>query len=292
MGWGEPSGPRAQHTEASTTELSVWRSPHPDVDRMPPSAPTRGRPVASGLELQRPLNEGISTDGNLRLLLLAGFRLFGARQGQQLLRGHRAQCLVACIALHGGNMTRDLLAGLLWPNVSEGSAHAALRSALARVARAAPALVRSGWSNVSLNERVSVDLHHATRLAKSLVQPGSVVDLDAAYAWLPALSSDLLPGWYDDWVVEAAERWRQLRLHALESLGDALREQGRYGQAVIVAGAAVAADPLRETARAALMRVHLAEGNRSEAKREFERYRRLTRRDLRMEPSERLQRLL
>ena len=51
-------------------------------------------------------------------------------------------------------------------------------------------------------------------------------------------------------------------------------------------------EPLRESARAAVIRVHLAEGNQSEALREFARYRTLLRAELGLEPTEQLHRLV
>jgi len=69
-------------------------------------------------------------------------------------------------------------------------------------------------------------------------------------AAVPVLSADLLPDWYDDWVLLEAEDWRQLRLHALEALAGRLIALGRWGEAANAAGAAVRAEPLRESARA------------------------------------------
>jgi DNA-binding SARP family transcriptional activator len=106
------------------------------------------------------------------------------------------------------------------------------------------------------------------------------------------LSVDLLPGWYDDWVLIEAEDWRQLRLHALEALTRRLIAAGRWGEAADAACAAVRAEPLRESAHAALIQVHLAEGNQSEAMREFTHYRGLLHRELGLEPTQRLCRLV
>ena len=53
----------------------------------------------------------------------------------------------------------------------------------------------------------------------------------------------------------------------------------------MAATAAVVADPLRESPHAALIRVHLAEGNRSEAIRELESYRHLLRVELNVAPT-------
>ncbi len=91
---------------------------------------------------------------------------------------------------------------------------------------------------------------------------------------MAVLAAELLPDWDDDWVVAAAESWRQLRLHALEALVGHLTASRRYGEATAAAVAAVAVEPLRESAHRALIGVHLAEGNRSEALRQYHRLRR------------------
>src|SRR5205823_716087 len=99
------------------------------------------------------------------------------------------------------------------------------------------------------------------------------------------LSVDLLPDWYDDWAVLEAEAWRQLRLHALEALTARLAGAERYGEALVAGLAAVRAEPLRETAHAAVVGVHVAEGNRGEALRQYEHYRRLLDAELGLEPT-------
>jgi DNA-binding SARP family transcriptional activator len=88
-----------------------------------------------------------------------------------------------------------------------------------------------------------------------------------------ALGGELLPGWYDDWVLPERERLRQLRLHALEVSADRLAREGRYGEAVQAAYAAVHTEPLRESAHRAVVRVHLAEGNVVEAVRAYRDFR-------------------
>src|SRR5205823_11848016 len=109
---------------------------------------------------------------------------------------------------------------------------------------------------------------------------------------LAALSADLLPDWYEDWAIVESEGWRQLRLHALEALASTLTLEGSYGGAALAALSAIRVDPLRESPRAALIRVHLAEGNPSEAARELSRYRALLAEELHLEPTVRLLRLV
>lgn len=139
-----------------------------------------------------------------------------------------------------------------------------------------------------LTEGVRVDLHLAQLWAQHLLECNAPRHLAVAMTVIQLLSEELLPGWYDDWILVETDKWRQLRLHALESLANTLCDLRHFGQAAVAAAAAIAADPLRETARAAMIRVHLGEGNRSEATREFALYRNLVLRELGTEPTDRI----
>jgi DNA-binding SARP family transcriptional activator len=185
------------------------------------------------------------------------------------------------------------IAGTLWPESTEEHAHSSLRSALGRLSRVSREAVVVTPLDLCLAEHVSVDIREARALAHRLLEPGAAVtDTDVSAHAIRALSIDVLPDWYDDWVLVEAEEWRQLRMHALEAAADRLLSVGRYGEATGAALAAVGVEPLRESARAAVIRVHLAEGNQSEALREFARYRTLLHAELGLEPTEQLHRLV
>lgn len=73
-------------------------------------------------------------------------------------------------------------------------------------------------------------------------------------------------------------------LHALEALSRRLVRQGRWAEAVEAAMAAVTSEPLRESAQRTLIDAYLAGGNWVEARRAFDAYRALLRRELETEP--------
>jgi DNA-binding SARP family transcriptional activator len=153
--------------------------------------------------------------------------------------------------------------------------------------------VATSQFELGLAEGVTVDLHHARALARRLLEPAvPPASCDLGASAVMALSANLLPDWYDDWVLVEAEDWRQLRLHALEALAGHLTTAGRWGEATCAARAAVRGEPLRETSHAALIRIFLAEGNVSEAVREFAGYRALLHDQLGLEPTPRLRRLI
>lgn len=180
--------------------------------------------------------------------------------------------LVTYLALRGPR-SRSEIAAALWPDATEARAHGSLRTALWRVRSVHPRLVRADATWVSLHPGVRVDVDELVddlRCLDAGVCPPRLRTLPPQL-----LDGELAPGWYDEWLLVERERVRQLRLHALESLAVQLAAQSRFGLAVEAALAAVRAEPLRESAHRVLLQVHLAEGNRSEALRHFDEYRRL-----------------
>jgi DNA-binding SARP family transcriptional activator len=228
----------------------------------------------------------------LRISLLSRFDLVdGAGASIPLANG--TQRLLSLLALRDRIVHRASVAGALWPDVSESRAHASLRSALLRVPNAARSVVAVSDAELALAEGVAIDVRDAQALAHRLLDHTAPPhEADVSRSAISLLSSDLLPGWNDEWVTADAEGWRQLRLHALEALTDRLVGQMRFGDAMTSAMAAVKAEPLRESAHAALIRVHLAESNQSEALRQFERYQQLLRSELGIEPTPRLRELI
>jgi DNA-binding SARP family transcriptional activator len=204
-----------------------------------------------------------------------------------------SQRLLALLGLRDRALMRASVAGTLWPTSTEEHAFSSLRSALARLTRVTRDAVVVTPLDLCLANDVTVDIREARVLAHRLLDPAAVVGAaDLSAASIAALSVDVLPDWYDDWVLVEGEEWRQLRLHALEALADQLLTAGRFGEATGAGLAAVRAEPLRESARAIVIRVHLAEGNQSEALHEFARYRTILKSELGLEPTHRLHDLI
>jgi len=137
---------------------------------------------------------------------------------------------------------------------------------------------------------VRVDVRELGDWAARVLDPRTAVQ-DAALP--PArLLGDLLPGWYDDWVLLERERLRQLRLHSLEALAVRLAAAGRLAEALQAAYGAVRAEPLRESAHRTVVRVHLSEGNVVEALRAHDAFRDLIQEELGIVPTELMSRLV
>jgi DNA-binding SARP family transcriptional activator len=234
----------------------------------------------------------VGVDCRTRVTLLDGFgiRLDAADARDDVGElPHGVQRLVAHVCL-SGRPPRSAIAGQLWPDVPEDHAQGSLRSALWRLQKVAPGLVQVSAGCVSLAEGVRVDVRELGDWARRVRDPRSCLE-DVE---MPDVESrgELLPGWYDDWVLLERERLRQLRMHTLELVAARWVAAGRYGDALQAAYAAVRAEPLRESAHRTVVRVHLAEGNAAEALRAFEQFRALLADELGVPPSDHMVRLV
>jgi DNA-binding SARP family transcriptional activator len=223
----------------------------------------------------------------LELGLLHGFE---ARLGGRTLQlPLSAQRLVAFVALQERPLQRLHVAGSLWLESSEEHANACLRTTLWRLGRQRCALVEVCGNRVALAPGVEVDLHEVRAQARRALryEIATADDVDDL-----CLAGELLPDWYDDWVLIERERFRQLRLHALDALCEELTAAGRYPAAIEAGHAAVAAEPLRESAHRLLVAAYLAEGNAYEALRQYRFFRDLLRQELDLEPSPQMEALV
>lgn len=242
--------------------------------------------MGDGPDSDRPRSERGSP--TLALRLLGGFELRAT--GRSRLVPPSSQRLLAYLALNEGPLLRCHVAGTLWPDADEVRANASLRSALWRLRRVSSTVVVAPGDKLSVSADVSVDVRELIPLAHRAIGRSVIGDRETIRTLLRM--GELLPGWFEDWVLIDRERLRQLRLHALESVCTQLIGAGSFSSAVEIGLAAVAVEPLRESAHVALARAFLAEGNRSEAILDFRRFRELLEGELGIGPSASFARLV
>lgn len=216
----------------------------------------------------------------MRLQLLGSFEL--ALGDEPVPLSPSVQRLIVFLTHHDRPLLRQYVAGTLWPEMSEQRASANLRSALWRLNQLEHRAVETVGVTLRLAPEVGVDLRDRAAQAHRLFESDEdrVEDLDET-----AFRVDLLPDWYDDWLVIERERFHQLRLRALECICERLTARGKFARALEAGLEAVAGEPLRESAHRALVKVHLAEGNQAEAVRQFQLYRQLLHDQLGLIPS-------
>ena len=208
--------------------------------------------------------------------------------------------LLAYVALSAGPVERTIVASRLWPCVRDARAAANLRTALWRITQSHSDLLVADRTKLGLGAGVTVDYQARDELARRVLKGEVLSEITSTSAdprrdvreLIESLTGELLNHWYEDWLSSHQERWRQLRLHALDALSLQLTEAKFHAAAVDAATAAVSAEPLRESGYRALIVAHLAEGNVGEAVRTHERYRTLLERELRISPSLQMYELL
>ncbi len=180
--------------------------------------------------------------------------------------------LVAYLAVHPRPQARAALAADLWPGVA--AAQRLLGEAVAAVD--VPGLLDAAdTGTLALAADVAVDLADAMQLIRTLptLPAGAPVDTTL-------LTADILPGWTAGWIEIERERFRQLRLHAIEERSQRLITAGRFDDAVAMAKVAVRTAPSRESARRALIEAYVAQGDLAAAVNEYDEYQELLRSSL------------
>lgn len=225
---------------------------------------------------------------DIRLTLMDGFEL--RCDGERVVVPPSAQRLIAYLALRNRPLLRVHVAGTLWIDSSEERSCANLRTALWRLRGQARAVVGADASHTWLSRTVNVDVREVFMLARGLV--GEQAEDPTQPVQQSLLAGDLLPDWYDEWVLPERDRLRELRVHALEELARRATVDGHCGAAIDYALAAIQADPWRESAHRALIRAHIAEHNHSAAVRQYREYCRRVKDELGIEPSSQLRELV
>lgn len=219
--------------------------------------------------------------GELELDLLGSWRL--RRDGVTVHVAARQQRLIAALAIRGPSL-RSYLSGLLWPEYPDARALESLRVTVHLVSRQVPGLIVNAGALLSLNERLVVDMQGIRSRMQDLREDGPT---GSAISLLRELrDAELLPGWYEDWVVFAQNRLTEERLRALTLMSRKCLAAGDPETAVEAAQAALEIEPLYERAVLVLIAAELECGNPGPALRTFERYREQLDKELGLLPSE------
>jgi DNA-binding SARP family transcriptional activator len=230
------------------------------------------------------------TSVNPSLCLLGEFSLVVGDRNVAL--GASGRRVLAYLALSGKPVTRSRVARSLWPQRSDGRARANLRSAIWRMPTEGRGMILEDGAFLSLHTGTAIDVEDVVAQCHALLESTSQLDRHAARRVQQALLAGLLPEWEDEWILVERERLRQLHLHALEAVAARLIAAGNVAEAVHASAAALAAEPLRESAARLLVSAHLAVENTAEARKVYERYRTDLHRELGIEPSARLRELM
>jgi DNA-binding SARP family transcriptional activator len=219
----------------------------------------------------------------LDVALLGGFEL--RLDGAPVPLVPSAERLLALLALQGRPISRMYVAGTLWPESAEARSLGNLRSALWRVPATVREAVRTYGDRLWLVPSVAVDVRAVDAVARRLLEPAPAAGRASGDDLRTLLCPDLLPDWYEEWVLAERGYLRDRRLSALEALAATALGEGQLDLARPAAQAVVHAEPLRESAQRLLLRAHLAAGNLADVVRLYRGYRRLLHDELGVAPS-------
>jgi len=208
--------------------------------------------------------------------------------GQPVIMSSRpTQSLLAYLLLHPNKShRREMLAGQFWPTTSESNARSNLRHALWRIRKA---------FGPGANTRLESDdlgvIYHP--------QPGDQLDVDSFEACsedehstesfllaVAAYGGELLPGFYEEWVVSERERLQAAFERKLAKLLERLLAERRWNEVLKWGEHWVASGGISEPAYRALMLAHAGLGNLAGAAAQYHRCVEVLATELGVEPSE------
>lgn len=235
----------------------------------------------------------------LSLFLLGIPRL--EREGQAVeVERHKALALLAYLAVTGITHRRDGLAALLWPELDQSRARAALRRTLSTLSVALSGdWLETDRETIGLppSSAIWLDLtqfHHLLAQCRKHGHPETDVCAECLALLADAATlarGDFLSGFtlrdapgFDDWQFFQTETLRRELASALERLTHGHSAQREFEVAIGYARRWLALDPLHEPAQCQLMRLYAWAGQRNAALRQYAECVRLLERELGVTP--------
>jgi predicted ATPase/DNA-binding SARP family transcriptional activator len=198
---------------------------------------------------------------------------FDIRRGKKTVSipSRPAQSLFAFLILNPGKaFRREKLAGQLWPESTEESARDYLRHALWRIRKALPA---SSGSYLQSDD-LTISFHGSSDYwldAAALRDAKETGPIDQLAQALAGYAGELLPGFYDEWVVLEREHLQAVYERKVGCLLDLLDKAGRWQDVLVWAEKWIALGQKPESAYRQLMSAHAALGDLVKVATTFER---------------------
>jgi len=203
---------------------------------------------------------------SLRLEFLGGFRaLVGQKPAGRGLTTRHQQILAYLALQRAGTVARQKLAGLLWPDSTDGQALTNLRRELHHLRQVFPEIetaLDSGTRTLEWSRsRVVLDVDEF----RSAVEDGLKGRRDRLEAAVALYKGDLLPESDDEWIAAERDRTREQAVQAFAALVKVFEDERAFGPAIDHAQRLLHLDSLHEGAWRALMRSHARRGERAVA---------------------------
>jgi len=221
----------------------------------------------------------------LDVRLLGQFEVL--RDGERVtIPTRNAQALFAYLVINVGKThRRERLAGLLWPNSSEDNARSNLRHELWRLRK----VLQTGGESYFIADDLSISINQHSPFALDVEKLKSVPADGTTEALINALTvyrGELLPGFYDEWVLLERDRLVALYEARIARLLDILQIEQRWVEVIDWGTRWIALGQWPEPAYRALMAAYANTGDASKAVLIYERYAQALQKEMGMKPSE------
>jgi len=224
-------------------------------------------------------------------------RLSAGKDGEIVtrFRTHKTGLLLAHLAFYPKRIhAREELIEMLWSEFEPNAGRTSLRTALASLRRQleppgtpSGSFLIANRSNIQINsDTVTSDVSEfefAFKTAAQTTNSSEKIDLLARAVEL--YQGELLPGYYENWIITERGILAENFLDALRRLAAALEQAGEFERAIDYARRRIAADRWREEAHAELMRLYAATGQISAAKRQYDQLKQILRDELNVQPA-------
>jgi DNA-binding SARP family transcriptional activator len=217
-----------------------------------------------------------------RLQLLGRIRFTCETDSANIRLKRQSSTLLAYLAIHcGREHAHEAIIEQFWPDCDPSRGRSNLSSALWRLRRAlgpcGHALIDTSthggtglsdavpmWLDVAAFER---DVGTAVAGYRGSSDDTMLASLEQGLA---LYHGELMPGWYDDWVLAERERLQGLYLGGLLQLMDRQAERGLLTAAIATGQQLLKVEPLHETAHRRLIDLYMATGQPAAADRQYQ----------------------
>src|SRR5215472_6632200 len=210
----------------------------------------------------------------LHVSVLGGQAIADDRAEGVRIRSSRALVLVAFLALHAGSpQPRQRIAGLFWPDSADAQALTNLRRELHHLRQVLgdePSLVVTArdlcWRDTTTCRVDLRDFDTERKAALAAVAAGDDEEVLArGTAAIGSYRGDLLPGVYDDWLLDARSELERQCVDLCDLVSAARARTGDLAGAVEAARRRVQLQPLEEVGYRILMKLQVDLGDRAGA---------------------------
>lgn len=206
------------------------------------------------------------------------------------LNSRPAQSLLAYLLINAGRaFRREKLAGLFWPDVSDENARNNLRQALWRIRKSLEAAGNSDHPLLLVDD-ITVAFNASSEYRLDVIELEMPIHEDTPLPHLIEIVSshqgELLPGFYDDWVVLERERLGAIFESRMGALISRLIELQNWSETVVWSERWISLGGVPEPAYRGLMLAHTAHGDLSKMAAAYRRCEEAMQNELGLAPSD------